>query len=409
MPQKSRLKAALDSRLGKDYNAERQKKLRKAASKKKKSRKVEAEVGDDDEEEGGDEEEVPALVEEPEVKELEGSEEEEEVDGEGSEGVPVNFDISHIDDSDSESSASEDEEDGGVTFKGLSSDGEEKELDEEEDDGEQEEDIALSDIEDMEDRADLIPHQRLTINNKPALLKALQSIGISTAQLPFSEHQCLSTAEPVSIPDIDDDLNRELAFYKQSLAAVKEGRVLLKKEGLPFSRPTDYFAEMVKSDDHMDRIKHKMIDEAASKKAAAEARKQRDLKKFGKQVQVAKLQERDKAKRETMDKIKVLKRKRQGADTGDAEEADLFDVVLDDAAKGDKRSRETRGAGGGAKARPGKRQKKDEKFGFGGKKRFAKSGDAVSSGDLRGFSARKMKDQKGGKQRLGKSRRAKVG
>jgi rRNA-processing protein EBP2 len=51
-----------------------------------------------------------------------------------------------------------------------------------------------------------------------------------------------------------------------------------------------------------------------------------------------------------------------------------------------------------------KRQKKNAKYGFGGKKRFAKSGDAVSSGDLSGFSVRRMK--KGGKApRLGKSRR----
>ena len=58
----------------------------------------------------------------------------------------------------------------------------------------------------------------------------------------------------------------------------------------------------------MGKVKHKLTDEAAHKKAAAEARKQRDLKKFGKQVQVAKLQERDKAKRETLDKINILKR-----------------------------------------------------------------------------------------------------
>ncbi len=58
----------------------------------------------------------------------------------------------------------------------------------------------------------------------------------------------------------------------------------------------------------MGKIKAKMVDEAANKKAAAEARRQRDLKKFGKQVQVAKLQERDKAKRETLDKINLLKR-----------------------------------------------------------------------------------------------------
>jgi rRNA-processing protein EBP2 len=53
---------------------------------------------------------------------------------------------------------------------------------------------------------------------------------------------------------------------------------------------------------------------------------------------------------------------------------------------------------------PNKRQKKDAKHGFGGKKRFAKSGDAMSSGDLSGFSARKMKG--GAAKRPGKARRA---
>ncbi|KAL1999402.1 hypothetical protein VTN02DRAFT_4568 [Thermoascus thermophilus] len=65
---------------------------------------------------------------------------------------------------------------------------------------------------------------------------------------------------------------------------------------------------MVKSDEHMGRIKKKLYDEAAAKKAAAEARRQRDLKKFGKQVQIAKLQQRQKEKRETLEKINALKR-----------------------------------------------------------------------------------------------------
>ncbi len=172
------------------------------------------------------------------------------------------------------------------------------------------EDIPLSDIESLgeEEKADVVPHQRLTINNTSALLKALRSIALPTSSLPFSEHQTITSAEQTTISDVDDDLNRELAFYKQSLEAVKEARSRLRREGVPFSRPTDYFAEMVKSDEHMGKIKHKLTDEAANKKAAAEARKQRDLRKFGKQVQVAKLQERDKAKRETLDKINILKR-----------------------------------------------------------------------------------------------------
>jgi rRNA-processing protein EBP2 len=103
-------------------------------------------------------------------------------------------------------------------------------------------------------------------------------------------------------------LQRELAFYAQSLEAAKKGRAALLREGVPFSRPTDYFAEMVKTDEQMGKIKSKLVEEATAKKAAAEARRQRDLKKFGKQVQVAKLQERAKQKRDTLDKIKTLKR-----------------------------------------------------------------------------------------------------
>jgi rRNA-processing protein EBP2 len=91
-----------------------------------------------------------------------------------------------------------------------------------------------------------------------------------------------------------------------------------------------------------------------------------------------------------------------------ANEDDMFEVALEDAADTSKADRAAR-KGGGAGAGPNrKRQKKDEKFGFGGKKRFAKSNDARSSGDMKGYSVKKMKG-KTGKQRPGKSRRAKMG
>jgi rRNA-processing protein EBP2 len=56
-----------------------------------------------------------------------------------------------------------------------------------------------------------------------------------------------------------------------------------------------------------------------------------------------------------------------------------------------------------------KRQKKNEKYGFGGKKKHSKSGDAMSSADLSGFSAKRMKSGAKSKPaktaRLGKARR----
>lgn len=189
--------------------------------------------------------------------------------------------------------------------------------DEEEDEEDKEEgDIPVSDLEDLDeaDREDLIPHTRLTINNTSALLTSLNRIAIPTDKsAPFATHQSIVSTEPTanSIPDVSDDLQRELAFYSQSLDAVRQGRAKLRAEGVPFSRPKDYFAEMVKEDAHMEKVKAKLVEEASAKKAAAEARKLRDLKKFGKQVQVAKLQERQKQKRETLEKIKTLKRSKR--------------------------------------------------------------------------------------------------
>ncbi|TVY84370.1 rRNA-processing protein EBP2 [Lachnellula suecica] len=375
MVTKSKLKMALSAEKEVDYKKLNLKKKEKAA------RKAKAQKGGDKSkpneniaEEGWEDvdNEGKAIVAE-ESGDGSGSDEEAE------ETAPMQIDFEGIDESDSDSSAGENDQD--------------NDSEEEEDD----EDIPISDLEDLDDeeKEDMIPHQRLTINNTVALTSALKRIALPVSKLAFSEHQSITTSAPVAIADVSDDLNRELAFYAQSLSAAQEARKLLKAEGVLFTRPTDYFAEMVKADEHMAKIKAKLIDQAASKKASAEARKQRDLKKFGKQVQVAKLQERDKERKQTMDKIKVLKRKRQGADTEATNEAEQFDVALEEeTAKPSRKDRQG----------PNKRQKKDEKFGFGGKKRFSKSTDAQSSGDLKGFSSKKMKG--GAKPRPGKARRA---
>jgi rRNA-processing protein EBP2 len=187
------------------------------------------------------------------------------------------------------------------------------EANENDDEAEEESDIALSDLEDLpeEEREDLFVKTKLSINNQPALLAAVKRISIQKdSSTSFVTHQTVVSSEPTEpkIEDISDDLQRELQLYSQSLEAAKKARALLKAEGLPFSRPKDYFAEMVKDDGHMQKVKAKLIEEATAKKASAEARKLRDLKKFGKQVQVAKLQERHKEKRETLEKIKALKK-----------------------------------------------------------------------------------------------------
>lgn len=297
---KSKLKMALAADKGVDYGKQHLKKKEKLANKLNKEKSAKKGGEKPAEEDWEDVEEEKANGDEELSEEESGSDEEIE------EPMKVSLayaprriasnsnqiDFAGIDESDSDSSAGENDQN--------------NEDSEDEDD----EDIPMSDLEDLEDdeKEDLIPHQRLTINNTVALTAALKRIALPISKLPFSEHQSVTTSAPVEIADVSDDLNRELAFYAQSLSAVQEARKQLKAEGVPFTRPTDYFAEMVKADEHMAKIKAKLIDEAAGKKASAEARKQRDLKKFGKQVQVAKLQERDKERKQTLDNIKTLKR-----------------------------------------------------------------------------------------------------
>lgn len=219
---------------------------------------------------------------------------------------------------------------------------------------------------------------------------ALERIQLPWAKHSFQEHQAVTSEGNTDegIKDIYDDTERELAFYKQSLNAVSIAREKLKKLKVPFKRPLDYFAEMVKSDEHMDKLKGKLVKEASEKKAREEARKQRNLKKFGKQVQVATLQNRQKEKRETLDKIKDLKKKRKHNEIGRED----FDVGVEDAAQPEKRHKPN-----------AKRLGKDAKYGMGGLKRFKRKNDAQSSAQMPEFSQRKMK---GKAPRPGKSKRS---
>ena len=173
-----------------------------------------------------------------------------------------------------------------------------------------------------------------------------------------------------------DDLKRELAFYKQALDAANQGRELCKKEKIPFTRPSDFFAEMIKTDSHMARVRQKLVDEAASFKKSEEARKMREHKKFGKKVQVEKIKERSAQKKAELEKVKVAKKKKGSSDFNEMpgilpgmkdRNGEDFDIEVDqmeDTEKPRKQKKEIQ--------RNVKRSRKDEKYGFGGKKRNSK-------------------------------------
>lgn len=309
--------------------------------------------------------------------------EEEEQDDDGDEARTL--DLNKLQESESESESE--------------GDNEKEKIDKEEEEDDDDDDVPLSEVE-FDSDADVVPHSKLTINNVKAIKHCLERISLPWSKHSFEEHQSIVSKENTdsTIKDIYDDTERELAFYKQSLDAVNESyEILHKKLKIPFIRPLDYFAEMVKSDEHMDKIKSKLITEVSERKAREEARRQRQLKKFGKQVQIATLQKRQLEKKEALDKIKSLKKKRKQNEISGED----FDVEIEDEfGSSDRHDNKDRWTLHKPSA---KRAAKNNKYGKGGLKRFKRKNDAESSADITGFSHKKMKSSGGN--RPGKSRR----
>ncbi|EIM19426.1 Ebp2-domain-containing protein [Wallemia mellicola CBS 633.66] len=259
--------------------------------------------------------------------------------------------------------------------------------DEEEDASEEEEDVALEDVTgevDEDTRAQI--KTKVVVNNKAAISRILSNIKLSD-KLPFIETLAVTANQSITdygAVDVYDDLSRELAFYKQSLDAVNKAKPEILKSGTPFTRPTDFFAEMVKTDVQMEKIRQKMLDEKSNIEASERARKQRELKKVGKKVQNEKTLERQKSKKEMVDKVKSLKRKKGGVEGLDAGDDD-FDIQLEDALEG----------GEDKKKRKMSRNARDAKFGHGGKKKYAKSNTKESTNAP--FKGGKSKNSRPGK------------
>ncbi|XP_068207321.1 probable rRNA-processing protein EBP2 homolog [Palaemon carinicauda] len=108
--------------------------------------------------------------------------------------------------------------------------------------------------------------------------------------------------------DIDEDplhndFKREMIFYRQAQAAVLEGYKRLKELELSTMRPEDYFAEMAKSDEHMQKIRNRLLKKQKGLELSERVKKIRDIKKYGKRVQIEVEQKKIKEKKAMIDQL----------------------------------------------------------------------------------------------------------
>jgi len=59
--------------------------------------------------------------------------------------------------------------------------------------------------------------------------------------------------------DINEDIKREMAFYNVAKENVMKGMTILVQAKVPISRPDDFFAEMLKDDEHMKKVKANLL------------------------------------------------------------------------------------------------------------------------------------------------------
>ncbi|XP_076577729.1 putative rRNA-processing protein EBP2 [Chaetodon auriga] len=182
----------------------------------------------------------------------------------------------------------------------------------------------------------------------------------------------------------DDDFQREMYFYRQAQATVLEALPLLNKHSIATKRPDDYFAEMAKSDQHMQKIRKKLISKQMILEKSEKAKKLREQRKFGKKVQIEVMQKRQKEKKAMMSAVKKYQK-------GMTDKLDFLegDKMGKDSSQGSKTALNKKGSNA-------KRKYKDQRFGFGGKKSGMKWNTKESYNDVSSFRA-KVAHAKGGK------------
>ncbi|OTF78915.1 rRNA-processing protein EBP2-like protein [Euroglyphus maynei] len=204
-----------------------------------------------------------------------------------------------------------------------------------------------------------------------------------------------------------NDFKREMLFYRQAQTTVMDGlRRFHNQYNIKNTcRPDDYFAEMLKSDEHMKKVHQKLETRQTTLEASDKAKRQRELKKFGKKVQQEIQLKRQQEKRDLLEKIQRYKK-------GKLDSLDFLEQK--DAGPSSSSKQQLNGRNnvkGNKNAKVTKKQRyKETKYGYGGRKKRSKYNSSQSAADMSTFRAGKHGRPKTtkGNNRPGKSRRQKM-
>lgn len=235
--------------------------------------------------------------------------------------------------------------------------------------------------------------ERLDVSNSPAPMAPEFALELQTQEearaRKFKNNNKLPQYDPNEDPVLND-FKRETTFHRQAQAALLNAIPRIKKLGIPISRPKDYFAEMIKTDEHMHKVRENIAKQEVITQRSEKVRQLRQQRKVGKQMQIEATLKKHAAKKEMLDEIKKYRK-------GTIKEISFLD--------------NNKKPTGSNKNKPGinkknsKKNMKDSKFGFGGKKRGSKINTRDSAADISDYrkpSRPGAKNSRGGKNTSGK-------
>lgn len=215
-------------------------------------------------------------------------------------------------------------------------------------------------------------------------LKREAALSVGDMRAPRARHR---RASLVQLPAVADALSPivflfSACSYELSLNSASEGLQQLTDLSIPFRIPPDFFAERLKADKHMARIKDKLIEEKQKMVSVSERKLHKESQRFGKKVQSAKLQEKSAEKKANLAAAGRM-RKSDDQELG-VERSILPGVAAHLAAnKADESARREK--------KSAKRDAKDKKYGNGGKKRNVRKNDKESVAAGKDYAAGNMR------------------
>ena len=146
-----------------------------------------------------------------------------------------------------------------------------------------------------------------------AVKACMNKLPIQTKNLDWVFTLQLTSPTPVKVENHEDDIDREIQFYNQAVTSAKEGFKQLHTLGIAIHRPDDYFAEMVKSDEHMAKIRNKLVQSRKVIEEREKRRQRKEQQKIGKQLKAERIKEKIHQKKTDIDAIDHWRRTHSGS------------------------------------------------------------------------------------------------